>query len=98
DLTLLSHVDADHFIDARCQIIIFVAGETSNANDLAGFTVWNLHGGVANFTSLLTEDCAQKTLFCGQLGFTLRRHLTDEDVASVNIGLEAEDAAVIQVT
>src|SRR5699024_8604491 len=41
---------------------------------------------------------AQKALFWGQLGFTLWGDLTDEDVARANIGTDADDAAVIQVT
>src|SRR5699024_8909636 len=72
DLALLCNVDTDHLVDTRGQIVVVLAGEPADTDDLAGFTVWNLHGGVTDLAGLLTEDGAQQALLRGQLGLTLR--------------------------
>ena len=55
-------------------------------------------GGVAHLAGLLTEDGAQEALFGGQLGLALRGDLTDEDVAGGDLGADADDAALVQVS
>ena len=97
DLALLRNVDADHLVDARCQVVIVIAGEASNTNDLAHLTVRNLHGGIAHLAGLLTEDGAQQALFRSQLGLTLRGDLTHQDIAGTDVSTDADDAALIEV-
>ena len=55
-------------------------------------------GGVAHLASLLTEDGAQEALLGGQLGLALRGDLTDEDVTGGDLGADADDAALVQVS
>src|SRR5699024_1335094 len=97
DLALLGNVDTDHLVDTRGQIVVVLAGEPADTDDLAGFTVWNLHGGVTDLAGLLTEDGAQQALLRGQLGLTLRGDLTDQDVAVADVRTDADDAALVEV-
>ena len=97
DLALLGNVHTNHFVDAGGQVVVILPGESTNANDLAGFTVRHLHGGVANLAGLLAEDGAQQALLRGQLGLALRGDLTHQDVAVADVGTDADNTAVIQV-
>jgi hypothetical protein len=53
---------------------------------------------VANLARLLLEDCADQLLFRCQLGLALRRDLSDQQIAGENLGADANDAAVVEVT
>ena len=97
DLALLGHVDADQLVDTGGQIVVVVAREHADADDLAGLTVRNLERRVANLARLLTEDGAQQALLRGQLGLALRRDLSDQHVAVTNLGTDADDAALVEV-
>ena len=57
----------------------------------------NLQRRVADFAGLLTEDRAQQALLRGQLGFALRGHVADQDVAGRDLGTDADDAALVEV-
>ena len=98
NLTLLSHVHADQLVHARGQIVLVIvlAVEDADTDDGTGLAVRNLQGGVANLAGLLTEDGAQQALLGGQLGLTLGGDLTDEDVASLNLSTDVDDAALVQ--
>jgi hypothetical protein len=96
DLALGSHVDADQLVDARGQLVVVVAVEDAHADNGAGLAVGNLQGGVPDFAGLLAEDGAQQALLRGQLGFTLRGDLSDQDVAGFNLGTDVDDAALVQ--
>ena len=52
---------------------------------------------VAHVAGLLAEDRAQELLFRRQLRLALRRHLADEDVAGLDVGADADDAAVVEI-
>ena len=97
DLAALCDIDANGLAHAGVEII-FVVVEFTNANDDAFFTVGNTQRGIANLAGLLTEDCTQQALFGGQLGFTLRGDLTDEDVASGDLGANTNDAAFVKIS
>src|SRR5690606_30879298 len=60
DLALLRHVHADEFVDARRQIVVVLAGEHADTDDLAVLTVGHLQRGVADLARLLTEDRAEQ--------------------------------------
>ena len=53
--------------------------------------------GVAHVAGLLAEDRAEQLFFRRQLGLALRRDLADEDVARLDRGADADDAAVVEV-
>ena len=52
---------------------------------------------VAHVAGLLAEDRAQQLFFRRQLRLALRRHLADEDVAGLDVGADADDAAVVEI-
>ena len=81
DLALLGHVHPHELVDAGRQFVAVVTVEHLDVDDLADFAVRHLEAGVADFAGLLAEDGPQQALLGGQLGFALRRHLADEDVA-----------------
>ena len=57
----------------------------------------HLERGVTHLARLLLEDRADQLLLGGQLGLALRRDLADEQVAGVDLGADAHDAAVVEV-
>ena len=98
NLTLLRNVHAHKLVNTRGQIVFIVAFavEDANADHGTGFTVGNLQRSVTNFAGLLAEDCAQQAFFRGQLGLALGGYLTDQDVASLNLGTNVDNTAIIQ--
>ena len=97
DLALLRHVDPHQLVDAGRQLVVVLAGEHPDADDLAGLTVRHLQRSVAHLASLLTEDRAQQPLLRGQLGLALRGDLADQDVAVTDLGADADDAALVEI-
>src|SRR6478752_5853074 len=97
DLALLGHVDPDQLVHAGGQLVALVAAEHLDVDDLAGLAVGDLQRGVAHLTGLLTEDRPQQPLLGGQLGLALGGDLADEDVAGVDLGADADDAALVEV-
>ena len=53
---------------------------------------------IAHIAGLFTEDGAQQLLFRRQLGLALGRDLADEDVVVADLGADADDARLVQVT
>ncbi len=97
DLALLRDVDPDELVDARRQVVAGVARERLDADDLAALAVRHLEGGVADLARLLLEDRADQLLLGRELGLALRRDLADEQVAGVDVGADADDAALVEV-
>ena len=101
DLTVLGDVDADHLVDAVGQLVAvllgILAGNLLDADDRTGLAVGHTQGGVTHLAGLLAEDGAQQALLRGQLGLTLRGDLTDQNVAGLDLGADADDAALIKV-
>ena len=52
---------------------------------------------VLHVARLLAEDRAQQLLFRRQLGLALRRDLAHQDVARLDVGADADDAALVEV-
>jgi hypothetical protein len=98
DLALLCDVDADQLVDARRQFVAVVPAEHPDADDLAGLTVRDLQGGVADLAGLLTEDRAQQPLFRRQLGLALGRDLANKNVTRDDVCSDADDAALVEVS
>ena len=53
--------------------------------------------GITDFAGLLAEDGAEQAFLSGQLGLTLRGDLADQDVAALDLGTDADDAALVQI-
>src|SRR5436305_3151944 len=56
-----------------------------------------LERGVADVAGLLAEDRAEQLLLGSQLRLALRRDLADQDVALLDRGADADDAALVEV-
>ncbi len=97
DLALLGDVDADQFVDAGGQLVVVLAGEHPDSDDLAGLAVRHLQRGVADLAGLLTEDRPQQPLLRGQLGLALRGDLADQDVTVADLRADAHDAALVEI-
>ena len=97
DLALLGDINTDHLVDAGRQLILALAGEDLDVDDNAAFAVRHFQGCVANLTGLFTEDGTQQTLFRGQLGFTLRGDLADENIARADFSAHADHTELIKV-
>src|SRR5262249_35661887 len=57
----------------------------------------NTQRGVANVASLLAEDRSQELLFRGELRLALRRDLTHQNVARLNLGSNSDDTTLVKV-
>ena len=95
DLTALGNVYAYHAVHASGQLVAVASHDFTHRSDDAVFTVGHTQRGVTHFAGLLTEDGAQQALFTGQLGFTLRSDLTNQDVTAVNLSTDADNAALV---
>ena len=58
---------------------------------------WDAEGGVFHVGRLFAEDGAKEALFRSKLGFGLRSDLTDEDIARLHFGTDADDTVVVEV-
>ena len=96
-LRFWADVDPHELVDARRQLVVLVAAEHLDVDDLALFAVRHLEAGVAHLAGLLTEDRAEQPLLRGELGLALGRDLADEHVAGADLGTDADDAAVVEV-
>ena len=97
DLALLGDVDAHELVDARRQLVAVLAREDLDVDDLAALAVRHLEAGVAHLARLLLEDGADELLLGGELGLALRGDLADQEVAGVDLGADAHDAALVEV-
>ena len=78
-------------------LFLTLAGEDANVNDGAFDTRRAGERSVANVAGLFAEDRAQQLLFRSQLGFALGRHLADQDVVVLDLGADADDAALVEI-
>ena len=97
DLTLLGDVAAHAHTHAGLQLVAVLGGKDLDVDNDAVGAMGHTQGGVADLAGLLAEDGAQQALLGGQLGLALRGDLADEDVAGLDLGTDADDAAVIEV-
>ena len=97
DLSLLCNIDTNGLGYARCQLVTVFSCKYLCVYDDTICAVRNLEGGITNLTCLLTEDCPKQSLLRGQLGLTLRRYLTDEDITGTNLCTDADDTTLVEV-
>mgnify|MGYP000703683748 CR=1 FL=1 len=96
DLTFLCDIAANDHVDTRRKLIRIFSGEHLDIHDDAVFAVRNAQGGIADLSCLFTEDGAQQSFLCIQLGFTFRGNLTDQNVAGMYLCTDADDATLVQ--
>ena len=53
--------------------------------------------GIAHFAGLLAEDRAQQFFFGRKLSFALGGNLADQDIAGLNLGADANNAALVEI-
>ncbi len=85
--------------DRERTLILFLAlaGEDLDINDRAVDSRRADERSVFNVAGLFTKDRAQQFLFSGQLGFALRRNLTDQNRTWLHLGADANDAALVEI-
>ena len=86
DLALFDRLGAKVLLDA-------LAREDLHVDDRAFDARRRLERGVADVAGLLAEDGAEQLLFRSELRLALRRDFADEDVALLDGGADADDAA-----
>src|SRR5918994_856847 len=74
-----------------------VTAEGQDVDDYAALAVRDLERGVADLSRLLLEDRADQLLLGRQLGLALGGYLSDQQVACLNLGADADDAALVEV-
>src|SRR2546428_188752 len=97
DLALLRDRDADHLVDAREELVVVLAAEDRDVDDLPVLARRQAERGVLHLTRLLTEDRPEQSLLGGELGLALRRDLADEDVLGPDLGADVDDAVLVEV-
>src|SRR5690606_22371156 len=65
-----------------------IANEDLDVDDRSPSASRHTQRSILNVRSLLTEDRPQQFLFRGQLGFALRRYLTNQDVARAHFSTD----------
>src|SRR5208337_4654032 len=85
--------------DGLVTFVLFatLAGEDLDVNDGAFDARRAIERSVANIAGLFAEDGAEKLLLRREGGFALGRDLADEDVAGLDHGADADDAAFVEV-
>src|SRR4029450_7276075 len=84
-------------VDARWQVVPRLTAEGEDVDDDAALAVRHLQGGVADLARLLLEDGADQLLLGGELGIALGGHLAEDGVARLDLGADADDAALVEV-
>ena len=97
DLALLGDGDADQPVDAGQELVVQLAAELANVDDLAALAVGQAQRAVLHLARLLAEDRAEQSLLRRQLGLALGRDLADEDVAGPDLGADVDDAVLVEV-
>ena len=97
DLALLGDGHPDQAVDARLEVVVELATELADLDDLAALAVGQAQRAVLHLARLLTEDRPQEALLGGQLGLALGRDLADQDVARADLGADVDDALLVEV-
>src|SRR5262245_18017877 len=84
--------------EAADVLVLTLAGENLDVDDGALDARRAGQGRVAHVAGLLAEDRAEQFLLGGQLSLALRRDLADQDRAGLDVGADADDAALVEVS
>src|SRR5215813_11818994 len=83
--------------EAADVLVLTLAGEDLDVDNGALDAGRAGQGRVAHVAGLLAEDRAEEFLLGGQLSLALRRDLADQDRAGLDVGADADDAALVEV-
>src|SRR6478752_6965685 len=97
DLALLRDRHPDQAVDARLEIVVELATELADLDDLAALAVGQAQRAVLHLAGLLTEDRPQEALLGGQLGLALGRDLADQDLAGAELRVPRLDLVLLDV-
>ena len=97
DLALLGDVHPHELVHTGRQLVMLVAAEHADVDDLALLAVGHLEAGVAHLPGLLAEDRAKQALLGSELGLALGSDLADEHVPGIDLGADAHDAPLVEV-
>ena len=97
DFSLLCNVNADCLVYTRRQLVSVFSGKYFGIYNDTVLTMRYLQGSITHFTCLLTKDCAEQTLLCGQLGFSLRSYFSDQNITGTYLCTDADDSTLVQV-
>ena len=97
DLALLGDRHPDQPVDAGLEVVVELASELADLDDLAALAVGQAQRAVLHLAGLLAEDRPEESLLRGQLGLALRGDLADEDVAGADLGADVDDALLVEV-
>ncbi len=97
NLTLLSDVDAHETVDTWRQLIVVLAAEDLDVDNLALLAVRYAQRRVANFACLLAEDSAQQAFLSRELRLAFRRDFADEDIAWTYVSTNRDNAFFVEV-
>src|SRR3954453_23630583 len=97
DLGLLGDRHPDEAVHPRLEVVVVLAAELADIDDLAALAVGQAQRAVLHLTGLLTEDRPQEALLGGQLGLALRRDLADEDVTRAHLRADVDDSLFVEV-
>ncbi len=89
--------DADHLVDSRKELVVVLAAEHRDVDDLSVLAGGQPQRGVLHLARLLAEDRAQQALLGGELGLALGRDLAHEDVLRADLGADVDDAVLVEV-
>ena len=98
NLSLLCDIASDNLIYTWLKLIFTIFScEYLNIDNDTVFTMRNSKGSISDLTSLLTEDCSEKSFFCCKLCFTLWCNLTDKNIACVNLCTDMDNTTLVEV-
>ena len=96
-LARLRYPYAHHLVHARRKLVPVVAAQHLDVDHLAPFPVRHAQRSVLDVPRLLPEYRAQKLFFGAKLRLPLRRYLTHQNVARLDLRPHADDAVFVQV-
>ena len=97
ELALGGDEHLDHFLHAGGQVVVGGALQALHVDDGALDAVGHAQGGIPDILGLLAEDRVEQLELGGRLGLALGRDLSDQDVAGLDLGADADDALGVQV-
>ena len=97
DLALLRDINAYDLVYAGIHLIARFACEHLDIHNDAALAVRNFERCVAHFARLFAEDCAQQPFFGREVGFALRCHFSDQNIARSDFSTDHDDAAFVKI-
>ncbi len=97
DLSLLCDIDTNCLTYSWRKLITVLGCEYLSIYNDTVLTVRNLQGSITYFSSLLTKDCTEQSLFCCKLSLSLWSNLTYQNITGTNLRTDTDDTIFIQI-